>query len=483
MTDYHYSETRSIVSNLKLDDNSGKKNAISFFMGMAVIVAAILLGRSFLFYIPFLLFSVFITLVWRRNFRPWVNLVSTSAATPIAIAQQNFSCNLIFAIWYSFLNRQYYSSLPNWIKIASGLAVFGLFTSSINWMSIGIINGMMRQGSFFVTLFLGPYLLLPIVYMKMKESQDHTANLQGLLFCLIIPSTLVLVGARAFGTVANAWEASLHGAMLPEGFLMFRFGKVIVSFLRTDVGFILAVLTCASLAISISKVRTLYRLLSGACFVSNLILLFMTGSFGSGFSCLCGMLAIFSIQIKKLSVKKVLGSVVAMICVMFVVYNLLPQSTKTYLEKRYEHRVTKADTDRFDLWGRALDHFFKYPEGVGLNLSVAASINIYHKVRSNIHNEYLVYAVSYGLFGGIAFVLIVAKLLIYYLKMRKHKIDDPYALATYLAGLGVVIAVSLNCMTDHLNANRWYFNVSWSIIWYCYFCTQGVQTENTMKSA
>ena len=107
--------------------------------------------------------------------------------------------------------------------------------------------------------FLAPFLLLPVVYLRMRESRDHAANLQGLLFCLIVPSTLILISAKLFGTVANAWEASLHVGSLPEGFLQYKLGKVIVNFLRTEVGFILAALICASTAVTVSQVKGLYQ--------------------------------------------------------------------------------------------------------------------------------------------------------------------------------------------------------------------------------
>ena len=397
----------------------GRTSVIAFFLGMAIIAASILLGRSYAFFVSFLAFSVFMTLLWRKAPRPWIFLVSISAATPIAISRQQFACNLIFALWFAVFNPRYLFRLPKWIYVPAALAVLGIFTSSINWMSGDAVRSIMRQGAFAYNFFLAPFLLLPLVYLRMRESRDHAANLQGLLFCLIVPSTLILISAKLFGTVANAWEASLHVGGLAEGYLQYQLGKVIVNFPRTGVGFILAALICASTAVTVSQVKGLYRLLAGACLASNVFLLLATGSFGSIFACLCGLAAIFYTQFRTVSVTKVLLSVAVICCMLLLTYSLSPPSTKEYLEKRYEHRVVKADTDRLVLWARAMDYFLEHPEGVGLTLTVG------DKVKSNPHNDYLAYAVSYGVIGGLAYPSLVAGLLIYFFKSRKRSNRGP----------------------------------------------------------
>lgn len=453
----------------------GRRSVIAFFLGMAIIAASIFLGSSYAFFVSFLAFSIIMTLLWTKAPRPWIFLVSISAATPIAISRQQFACNLIFALWFAVFNTRYLSKLPKWIYVSTALAVLGIFTSSINWMSGDVVSGIMRQGAFAYNFFLGPFLLLPAVYLRMRESRDHAANLKGLLFCLIVPSTLILISAKLFGTVANAWEASLHVASLPEGFLQYQLGNVIVNFLRTEVGFILAALICASTAVTFSQIKGPYRLLAGACLVSNVVLLLATGSFGSIFACLCGVAAIFYTQFRTVSVTRVLVSVAIICCMLFLTYSLSPPSMKEYLGKRYELRVVKGDKDRLWLWARAVEHLLQHPEGVGLTLVVG------DEVKSYIHNDYLVYAVSYGLIGGLAYAALVMGLLISFLQVRKGATGDPYALAIHLAGLGVIVAIAVNSITDHMNSNRWYFNVIWSIIWYSYFCSRPAQTRAVPK--
>lgn len=449
----------------------GRTSIIALFLGTAIIALSIFFGSSYAFDVSFLAFSFLMTLLWRKAPRPWIFLVSISAATPIAISRLDFSCNLIFALWFALFNTRYLFRLPKWIYLPSCLATIGITISSMNWMSGDAVRDIMRQGVFAYNLFLGPFLLLPVVYLRMRESRDHAANLKGLLFCLIIPSTVILISAKLFGTVANAWEASQHIFWEIEGFLQYKLGNVFVDFVRTRFGFIPAALICASTAITVSQVKGLYRLLAGACLVSNVFLLLATASFGSIFACLCGLAAIFFTQFRTVSVTKALASMLFICCVLFLSYSLSPPSMKKYLGKRYEYRVVNENTDRFGLWARAVEQILEHPEGVGLTLLVG------DKVKSYIHNEYLVYTVSYGLIGGLGYASLVVGLLISFYKVRRRTIRDPSALAIHLAGFGVIVAMAVNLMTDHMNANRWYFNVIWSVIWYSYFCSRAEQAE------
>ncbi len=260
----------------------------------------------------------------------------------------------------------------------------------------------------------------------------------------------------------------MHAAMLSEGFLQYRLGNVFVNYLRTEIGFILAALICASAAIAMSHVKGSYRLWAIACLAMNAFLLLSTGSFGSGAACFLGLIAIFYTQLRKINSAKVVASFVIICLTLILSYFFAPQKTKDYLAQRFEHRVVNADADRVTLWGRAFDAFLEHPEGVGLTLSVGKTVTTY------MHNDYLTYTVSYGFLGGLAYMSLIVGLLLSFLRARRGVGNDPAALAVYLAGLGVAVALAANGMTDHSNENRWYFNVIWSIIWYCYFCSKPI---------
>ncbi|MEN6350330.1 MAG: O-antigen ligase family protein [Syntrophomonas sp.] len=433
---------------------------------MAIIAASILLGHSYAFYISVLVFAIFITLVWRKKPLPWIFLVSIAAATPIPLFRQQFACNLIFASCFILIGMWYLTRLPKWIYALTGLIMIGFITSAVNWLSGNIVGSVMRQSAYFFNFGLMPLILVPMIYLRMRESRDQKENLLGLLFFLIVPSTLILLAAKLFGTQVNAWQASLHGASGAEGYIDYRLGKVIIDFSRTGVGFILAVLICASTAVTILQVKLRDRLIAGACLVLNVYLLLASGSFGSMLAVLCGLTAMFYAQVRKVKITKVIASVAIVFCMLLLIYGLSPSSTKEYLGKRFEHRVVNvADADRLTLWSRAVDYILEYPMGVGLTYMVG------DKVKTHPHNEYLVYAVSYGALGGLAYPFLVVGLLISFFIRRKRIIQDPNALAVYLAGLGVTVAVAVNSMTDNVGVNRWYFNIMWSLIWYCYFCS------------
>ena len=65
----------------------GRTSVFAFLLGMAIILASIVLGKSYTFVFAFLIISVFFTFRWRKAPRPWIFLVSTVASTPIAICQ------------------------------------------------------------------------------------------------------------------------------------------------------------------------------------------------------------------------------------------------------------------------------------------------------------------------------------------------------------------------------------------------------------
>jgi hypothetical protein len=452
----------------------GRSSVVAFFLGIAIIAACIFLGHRYVLF-PILALSFLVTLVWRKAPRPWIFLVSILAASPVALSRQKIEPNLIFALWFVVFNIRYLFKLPKWIYVTAALAVLGIFTGAINWISGDVVRNLVQQGAYAYTYVIGTFILLPVVYSRMGESQDHAANLQGLLFCLIIPSTLILCLTKWFGTPFNVWEASLRGDQ-SAGYIMYRLGKAYVNFMRTEVGFIFAALTCASTAIVVSQVKRLYRLLGGVCLALNTTLLLVTGSLGSIIACLCGLAAVFYGQFRTVKITRVLASATVIACMLLLIWGLSPGSVKEYLGKHYQARASAGtDQDRFMLWGRAVEQILDHPEGVGWTVSVG------DRVRSVIHNEYLGYAVSYGVTGGLAYASLVAGLMIYFLQCRKRRTEDHSALAINLAGLGVVAALAVNSMTDHVASSRWYFNAIWSVIWYSYFCSRAPQTGTVPK--
>jgi O-antigen ligase len=203
-----------------------------------------------------------------------------------------------------------------------------------------------------------------------------------------------------------------------------------------------------------------------------MFLMLVTASFGSGLACLCGLAAIFYTQIRVVKVGQWVMTSAACICLMFLIYGFSPPSVKAYLEKRYEHRIVKADKDRLELWRYAMDSYLQNPLGVGFTLFVGGGNS-----KTFIHNDYLAYTVSYSVMGGVAYTSLIVGLMYSFIRRRKSLIDDPSALAVYLAGLGVIVVVAVNSITDNMLSSRWNFNLIWSLIWYSYFCSRAARKE------
>jgi hypothetical protein len=454
----------------------GKSLTLAFVLGSAVIIGSIVVGRGQAISLVILGLSFLATLLWRKAPRPWIALVSIVAATPIVVFRQQYAPNLLFAVWLAVFNARYLSGIPKWLWVPLGFAITGFATSMPLWLT-GSLTGkgsMVQESAFLFSFILAPFLMLPLIYFRLQGSRDSEANLRSMLFFLIVPSTLILLATKLFGAQANVWEASLHVQGLAEGYTVYQLGKVIIQFGRTAVGFILAALICASTAITISRVKKPYRWLAGGCLLVNSYFLLITASFGSMSACICGLIAVFYAQARAVRVTRTLLSVIALVCTVSLIYVLLPSSGKQYVGKRYETRVTNADADRLYLWQAGFHSLLRHPGGVGFTLEIGGEGS---PISTFIHNDYLAYAVSYGFIGGLAYPCLVLGLLISFFRKPKKAIQDPYALAVYLAGLGVIVALALNSMTDHMGVDRWYYNVIWSLVWYSYFCSRGVPGE------
>ena len=61
------------TSNGDFHEVRSKLSTRAFFLGMAVIAISILVGAKYAFFIPFIVFSLLMTLLWwRKAPRPWI---------------------------------------------------------------------------------------------------------------------------------------------------------------------------------------------------------------------------------------------------------------------------------------------------------------------------------------------------------------------------------------------------------------------------
>jgi len=335
----------------------------------------------------------------------------------------------------------------------------------------------LQQTNYMINYMMMPIILLPVIYCRMAGEKDNLIKLKGLLFYLIIPTTLLLLLAYVFGTPIKKITIEHYNVM---DIRMYKFINTEVNFTRTHAGFIFASLICASTAIVILRVKAVYRLLAVLCLTINVLLLLTIGSIGSSLACLCGIMAIFACASRRINLLRSVASLVAIVCMMGMVWIIAPVKVKNYVELRYKERfVTKGinAVDRTILWKRALDYSMEHPGGVGWSISYGDGSR-----KSNAHNDYLLYAINYGVIATVAYVYLVFGLLIYFLRKAMNIVKDPSALAVNLAGVGVVFVLLINSMSDHLTANKWYFNIIWSIVWYAYFCCKTDCQEMVMKT-
>jgi hypothetical protein len=457
--------------NLKSNSPTNKAEGISllfaFIFGMVIISSSIFIANYYTVSAIVLVVALFFTVLWRNSQQSWILLASVLAANPVN-SLAPIAGNLIFALVLLAFNVHYLSRLPKWIYPPTILALLSFLGSSINWISDDLASNTLPQLAYMLTYLLGPLFLLPLIYFRMSRYGTSLSNLKGLLFYLVLPSTLLLLVAYWLGSpIKNEYK----DFFLVMNVRLYKFGNTVFNFTRTHVGFILSSMTCASTAIIIVRVKMLYRLLAGTCLVVNALLLLITGSVGSAIACLCGIIVIYFSASRRIHVIGSLISIVVIAGLLFMVWLTAPTKVKNYVEERYQERfVSKGKgidvKDRVILWRRAINYLIEHPAGVGWSILVG------DRIKSNPHNDYLLYAIAYGLISGMVYIYIILRLLIYFFRKSKTFLEDSSGLAVNLAGLGVAVVVFINSMADHMVANRWYFGVIWSVIWYSYFCSQ-----------
>jgi len=455
------------------NDPERKWIGLYVFLGILIIAVSLFVGNSYTLSAGTLFISLIATAFYRKHPLPWMFLVSILAANPIN-GSAAFPSNLIFAFCLVVLFAMVLFELPRWVYIPALLSLLGFFISSRNWMSGGM--SVLQQTNYMVNYLMMPFVLLPVVYLKMAEEKNDTTRLKGLLYCLILPSTLLLLAAYIFGRPTIDYKSiETYHAM---DIRIYRFINTEVNFTRTHVGFIFASLICASSAIVILPVKPVHRLLAVLCLVGNVFLLLAVGSVGSGIASLCGLAAVFFCASLRVNVVRSIVSVVAVVCVVVSVWVIAPVKVKNYMETRYKERITRGinTVDRLVLWKRAVDYSVEHPEGMGWSLSYGDKYR-----KSNPHNDYLLYAINYGIIAGAVYLYFVLRLTLSFLRKSLAPVRDPSALAINLAGLGVVVVLLVNSMSDHLTASKWYFYVLWSIVWYAYFCSRTDSAQTLSK--
>ena len=438
---------------------------LAFIVGMILNIISIKIGNPYIVTGIVLFAGVIATTLRGRYQRPWIFLATIMAANPTNL-NTPVACNLLFAFCLLLLSLKHLRNLPTWIYVINILAIMAITLSSVNWLGgAGDVSLKTQIGSA-INYLAGPFLLMPVIYSSLAGEKDGRGNFQGLLYFIIIPSTVILFLAYKFGTpVIGEFGDVEH---LTTNLTTFKLGNTLFYLIRTQSGFIVTSLICASVASILFQVGTVSRLLAAACLSFNAYLLLVSGSVGSAVAGTCGVVVMLLASMFRINILKYLMMIFLAACLLFVVWNFSDMKIKKYVTKRYEERFTKKGVnakDRMFIWKKAVGFIEDHPEGIGWTLYI-------DEIKTYPHNDYFTYAIAYSVLGGLIYLYVVSKIGCSLFLRPRHRLESPHDLAVRMAGLGVNVTVIINSTADHLTANRWYFSVIWSLLWFSYFCNR-----------
>lgn len=410
-------------------------------------------------------------LFWAKSVLPWVAFVSVMAANPAF--NVSVSLNLLCGIVFVVLNWNRLGTVPRWAVVLFAVAATSVVASAPAWRGGFTVDTGISQGTALTNYLIGPFLVLPTLYFRLRNEQNSARLVSLFLYALVVPTVVILALAHAFGRpVSTMGDLSLRGYGISQSIL--RLANIDVVMTRTQVGFALAALICASFAIVVSPVARLTRVVAGVCFLIGLRLMTVTASVGSAIAGLVGVIGILVLARRHFSISRTATGIAIGAAVVFFVWFLAPAIVQNYVMTRYDARFGKGfveSTDRVRIWTVAAEFLVQNPAGIGWSLWV-------EPIREYPHNDYLTYGIAYGIVCGLVYLVLPLKLL-YDLVKRGLRERDVGRIVIGLVGVGVAVVLLVNSFSDHLTANRWYFNLLWSMVWYSYCGSRvGVQHDS-----
>ena len=444
-----------------INSASGKQIYTAFGIGMAIDLASIYIGNPYIISLIMLPIAVLATFKWLNHPLPWIVLVSVIAANPINI-NASIALNLIFALSLLMLNIRYLSKLPSWLYLTLLLFLISILGSVVNW---GTTDEYLTQFAAIGNYVVGPFFLIPLIYFRLQGERDADLLLKGFVFSFIVPSVTFMFLARLFGSPVIDETTIVFDFENLFNVSVYHLGNVDFQLTRTQAGIPLAALICASIAVIVSAVSKGIRLIAFVFQIIIIFLLLVTGSVGSSLAALCGISAMLIVGHRYISIKRYIIVVTLILGFALAGWNLVPQGIKQYAESRFEERFSGRSvdvSDRGEIWPLSLQYLLNNPEGRGWDLFV-------EPIDTHPHNDYLSYGIAFGFVCGLLYLFVPVKFLLSLVAPIVHT-KDPAQIAILLAGVGAVTVFLINSFSDHLSANRWYFNVVWSMIWYRILC-------------
>lgn len=432
----------------------------AFVLGMAINLLSIYLGNPYFVSLIMVPVAAIATLNWLYRPLPWIALVSVIAANPVNL-NASISLNFVFVIFYVLLNMHDMNRLPSWLyttMIFAGLSILG---STISWSETGnVFTQFAAVGNYVI----GPLFLIPLTYFRLQEENNADLVLKVFVVSLIVPTFALLFLARIFGTPVI--DANTNAFDYLVNISVYHLGNTDFYLTRTQSGIPLAALLSASFAVFVNPAVNSARIIAFVSFALGIFLLLVTGSVGSSLAALCGIGLILVIGQRYFSIKRYLIILLTIILLAIIGFNSAPQGIKEYAISRYDEKLSGGvDTsDRTELWEASLDYLTDNPLGHGWDLYV-------EPIGTYPHNDYLSYGIAFGFACGLVYLFVPVKIL-FSSVTAKLKPENSARVALSLATIGAVTVLLINSMSDHLTANRWYFNIVWSIIWFGYFASR-----------
>jgi O-antigen ligase/polysaccharide polymerase Wzy-like membrane protein len=438
----------------------------AFCMGMAINLASIYIGNPYIISLLTIPIAAVMTFKWLNQPLPWIVLVSAIAANPVNL-NAPIALNLIFAIFLLMLSMHYLSELSSWLYLILFLAFLSIIGSVADWSTTGEF---FTQFAAIGNYVIGPFFLLPLIYFRLQKEVNADLLLKAFVFSLIVPSVTFMFLARLFGTHVVDANTSAFESLVNVS--IYHLGNIDFQLTRTQAGIPLAVLICASFAVIVSAISKKIRLIAFVSLIVTTFLLLVTGSVGSSLAALCGIMLLLGIARRYISIKRYFIVLPIVIGLAMAGWSQLPQGIKDYAYSRYEEKLSGGiDTsDRSGRWQLSLTYLMDNPLGRGWDLYVAP-------IGTYPHNDYLSYGIAFGFVCSLLYLFVPAKILLSIVSVKVH-IKDPARVAILLASAGSVTVFLINSFSDHLTANRWYFNVVWSIIWYGYFASKSLIAQD-----
>jgi hypothetical protein len=258
---------------------------------------------------------------------------------------------------------------------------------------------------------------------------------------------------------------------------IYKLWNVDVYYSRTQVGFVFGAIAAGTFAVVLASQKWKYRLPAGLALGTSSYLLAVVGAAGSSLAAIAGAVATLLLSARTLPLKRYALMLVLLAGITASAYQLLPQGADEYIAIRYDDRVSGTSgidaSDRFTIWSLSAKYALENPNGIGWSLWV-------DEIATYPHNEVLSYTIAFGIICGLAYAFAMIHSWVTLARSRE-RIGYPGNAMLRQAGIGVATVLLVNSMSDHLTANRWYYNVVWSMVWFCLMSTRTSSAEAPLK--